>query len=380
MAPSPSKISKTSSSTSARATFFAPRNRRNVVARNYANIQRNEVNPQNPPRPSTAATDVQNDDSLPADDTIEVQYPPGHANYDSDEDTTETTAPDLSTTTLTEAEKMEAIKKWLAHKTKHTKKKRDKSSYVYWYMERRVVDGCFYSECKDGPRILQEYRWNCLLCRAQSSHLSKKFSVLESSRHGVTSGMVNHLKVHKITADSHTMRLHGYSEAIGGGDYTELDGWSGKSRPRARLTAKEATRRWFVKTRQPFSQIESDEFQEMFIAHGRPCAYKSRLTLRNHIFDDFCLRRERLKIELERNCISISFTLDMWTSPNRKPIFAIIGRWYTADFEEREEVLEFVEVRGSHAGEDLAKIVEKLCAQGRTACTSWPPRRRSRGP
>ena len=101
----------------------------------------------------------------------------------------------------------------------------------------------------------------------------------------------------------------------------------------------------------------------MFIAHGRRYVYRSRLTLQNHIFDDFYLWRKRLKLELSRNCISISFTLDMQTSLNQKPIFAIIGRQYTTDFEEREEVLEFVEVRGSHVGEDLAKVVEKLCTE-----------------
>ncbi len=98
----------------------------------------------------------------------------------------------------------------------------------------------------------------------------------------------------------------------------------------------------------------------MFIAHGRRYAYRSRLTLQNHIFDDFYLRRKRLKLELSRNCISISFILDIQTSLNQKPIFVIIGRQYTTDFEEREEVLEFVEVRESHAGEDLAKVVKKL--------------------
>lgn len=50
----------------------------------------------------------------------------------------------------------------------------------------------------------------------------------------------------------------------------------------------------------------------------------------------------------------------VWTSPNRTPIFAIIGHWYTPDFEEREEVLEFVETHGSHTGEILAEAVMKI--------------------
>ena len=75
----------------------------------------------------------------------------------------------------------------------------------------------------------------------------------------------------------------------------------------------------------------------MFLAHGNQCAYKNRATLRNHIYDDFLVRRYKLRYDLDINCVSISFTLDMWTSPNRKPIFAIIGHWYTLDFDEREE-------------------------------------------
>ena len=72
--------------------------------------------------------------------------------------------------------------------------------------------------------------------------------------------MGNHLKLHGITQNSHFLRIRGYSEAIGGGDYTELDAWSGKPKPRARLSAHEATRRWFVKTRQPFSVVETNKF------------------------------------------------------------------------------------------------------------------------
>jgi hypothetical protein len=51
------------------------------------------------------------------------------------------------------------------------------------------------------------------------------------------------------------------------GNYTELDAWSGKL-PRTRLTARESTRRLFVKSRQPFFVVESDDFQGMFLTHG----------------------------------------------------------------------------------------------------------------
>jgi hypothetical protein len=76
--------------------------------------------------------------------------------------------------------------------------------------------------------------------------------------------MDKHLKTHGITKDSHFARIRGYSDTVGGGDYNELDGWSGKPMPRARLTARESTHHWFVETRQPFCTVETKEFQEIF--------------------------------------------------------------------------------------------------------------------
>jgi hypothetical protein len=50
----------------------------------------------------------------------------------------------------------------------------------------------------------------------------------------------------------------GYDHVLAGGEHTELDSWSGKKV--GRLTAKEATQRWFVKSRTLFSLIKADEF------------------------------------------------------------------------------------------------------------------------
>ncbi|KJZ69051.1 hypothetical protein HIM_11562 [Hirsutella minnesotensis 3608] len=270
----------------------------------------------------------------------------------------DTPEPPLNSSHMTLAKKAELIKKWADNKQKHVRKKRDKNSHVYWYMQREAIEGSFYSEYKDGPKIFQEFRWTCIECLQNPSTLRKRFQVLESNRRGVTSGMGDHLKIHRITKESHYARINGYGRAIGGGDYTEADAWSGRPRQRARLTAKESIRRWFVKHRQPFSVVETPAFQEMFLAHNTTCAYRSRITLRNHIHTDFVERREKLKIEFEYNCSTISFTLDIWTAPNRVPIFAIIAHWITPEFEEREEVIEFIELQESHTGEQLAKIVE----------------------
>ena len=359
---------------SAPALFFVPRPRRSIAPQNYANIERPQFNPHNPPssqasstlHPLTSTNPPNTTNVSPPvehveDDTITVQVPPGHDDYDSDEEMLDVEAnpPSLTDTPMTDIEKAIAIAKWRKDKQAHIRKKRTKNSHVYWYMQRETIHGSFYSDLPIGPKILQQFKWSCTECLREPHKWNSKFTVLESNRRGVTSGMGKHLKVHGITKDTHFSRIYGYGGGVSGGDYTELDAWSGRPRQRARLTSREATRRWFVKTRQPFSTVESDEFQEMFLAHNTSCSYKSRLTLRNHIFDDLLTRRQRLKTELEYNCVSISFTLDIWTAPNRTPIFVIIGHWLTADVEEREEVFEFVEVKGSHTGDTLAQIVQK---------------------
>ncbi len=98
----------------------------------------------------------------------------------------------------------------------------------------------------------------------------------------------------------------------------------------------------------------------MFLAYRQRCVYRSRLTLRNDVYDDFLLYRDNLIHELEINYVSISFTLDIQTSPNRTLIFAIIRHWYTPDFKEQEEVLEFIEIYRSYTGEVLVKAVKKI--------------------
>ena len=57
---------------------------------------------------------------------------------------------------MTEDEKIEAIKKWALGREKIEKRKRDKSSHVYWYMHCELRPGVFYLEAKDspGPKVL----------------------------------------------------------------------------------------------------------------------------------------------------------------------------------------------------------------------------------
>jgi len=343
------------------AAFFQPRARRDITRQDYTSLQRREIVPTNPrrdpstPTPSTTSTTPEDNDTIIVD-------PLAPMDEDEDDEMPDIDTPTFDDTGLTDEEKLQAVHKWRIHREKHERKPRDKTSHVYFYMQKRLLAGCLFSEYTGGPNILQEYRWSCNICYGlDRAKYNKKYNVLESKRKGVTTGMGDHLKTHGITKDTHNARKAGYVKVSHNNPDTT---WSGSTDLLvARLTPRESMRRWFVKSRQAFLEVETLEFQEMFYSVGVASLYRSRLTLRNGIFDDFLFRRVGLTQELEFNCATISLTLDMWTAPNRKPIFAIIGHWITPEFEEREEVLEFVEVQGSHTGEALAIIVKKLLTE-----------------
>ena len=83
-------------------------------------------------------------------------------------------------------------------------------------------------------------------------------------------------------------------------------------------------------------------------------------TVHNQIKDDFCRGRSRLKQELATTCSSIALSLDVWTSETKVAILGVIGYWMTPDFEKREELLEFTEIRRPHSGENDKVLLTTL--------------------
>ena len=100
---------------------------------------------------------------------------------------------------MTDIEKAQALMKWRKHKKAHMTKRKAKNSHVYWYMNRELVPGKFYPEYEGGPKIFQQIRWSCSECIRSPLLRGKPYTVLESHRKGVTTGMGNHLKQYYIT-------------------------------------------------------------------------------------------------------------------------------------------------------------------------------------
>jgi hypothetical protein len=85
------------------------------------------------------------------------------------------------------------------------------------------------------------------------------------------------------------------------------------------------------------------------------CPIKSQQVTRSRIQDDFSKCQYAIYNELELSAETVSFSLDVWKAPNNKYIFGIIVHWTTKDFEDRQTVLHFGHLKGSHTGENLAR-------------------------
>src|SRR6266536_3330154 len=176
MAPTTSKSTKSHP----KPQFFAlrprERNRRNVAPQDYTTIERHEVNPSNPPRASMTSTTSTLPTTLNTNNDLSsdiIVCDPGNLEYESDEEMPDAPLPRPTFTNIimTEVEKMEAIKKWVLNRERHERKKKEKTSHVYWYMKREVLPGVFYSEFNRGLKYFQEYRWQCRKCLVEPNIL-----------------------------------------------------------------------------------------------------------------------------------------------------------------------------------------------------------------
>ncbi|KJZ68286.1 hypothetical protein HIM_12323 [Hirsutella minnesotensis 3608] len=121
---------------------------------------------------------------------------------------------------------------------------------------------------------------------------------------------------------------------------------------------KELLIRWVVYCHIAFFQLENQYFRELLfflnpaLLNHLPKAAK---TLRGWVMDAFLTKKQRLKEDLQRSRISISF--DLWTSPNPYAILGVVAMWTDATGKRRSTVLGMRRVHGEHSGENLGSAV-----------------------
>jgi hypothetical protein len=125
-----------------------------------------------------------------------------------------------------------------------------------------------------------------------------------------------------------------------------------------KLSPEEAMRQYIVVHRQPFMTVALPEWQAMFTTQGARSPYSNPQTLRKHIMD-FQSRRALLNLELQY-CYDDLSVCRYLEEPKSQADFCSIGHWVTNDFIERQEVLEFIELKGEHSSENVAVVVQDL--------------------
>jgi hypothetical protein len=126
------------------------------------------------------------------------------------------------------------------------------------------------------------------------------------------------------------------------------------------MPVEQAIIEWVVDTQQPFDVVENKKWKQMWKValrsadKYRECSIKSRQVVKSRTQEEFNKNQYAVYKELG-NAETISFSLDVWKTPNGKYIFAIIVHRTTEDFVDRQIVLHFGLLKGSHTGENLAR-------------------------
>ncbi len=113
---------------------------------------------------------------------------------------------------------------------------------------------------------------------------------------------------------------------------------------------------WIVATNQPFNCLENKDFQELMQHLNYTLPFKSASTVKSKIQEQYETRKQIMRASIA-TAQSISFSFDVWTNPNCLAFMTIIGHWIDDNFKYHEEVLDFLEIVGSHTGENLAALI-----------------------
>jgi hypothetical protein len=105
----------------------------------------------------------------------------------------------------------------------------------------------------------------------------------------------------------------------------------------------------------PFLFLESTEFRD-FVSLLRPGTRVLKAdSLKNNIMDRFKKMKSQMMTFWSSIDSRVSFTTDIWTSPNDLSFMAITAHWISSEFVLQSMLLDFVELEGSHTGVNIEK-------------------------
>src|SRR5947208_16958226 len=94
--------------------------------------------------------------------------------------------------------------------------------------------------------------------------------------------------------------------------------------------------------------------------NGKLCPIRTQQVAHSRIEDEYNRSQYLIYGKLDLTAETVLFSLDVWKAPNGKYIFTIIVHWTMENFEDRQVMLHFGHLLGSHTGENLAHKTYKV--------------------
>ncbi|EXU94577.1 hAT family dimerization domain protein [Metarhizium robertsii] len=213
--------------------------------------------------------------------------------------------------------------------------------------------GFFLTEVSPDLRTLQTY-WVCAKCDEHG-----KSSLFVASN---TTSPIEHLRrSHLITQTDHSL---GNAED----DSACADIYPPSKRrcvelPTARCNvnkAKELTVGWIVSANLPFTAPSNPYLRRILDLHDASLAKEvpwSRQSVRDTMRKLFEVKKGAISIQLEKAVTRISFSFDMWTSPNRYALLGLHAHYLDASYRLQSRLLALRRVWGSHSGDNQATTI-----------------------
>jgi hypothetical protein len=118
--------------------------------------------------------------------------------------------------------------------------------------------------------------------------------------------------------------------------------------------------RWMIVHNMPFSHVRSDSFRA-FLEYINPVVSKlltrSNTAIKEQLMSTYSFEKNRIRTALHATLSSIHLTLDLWTSPNRRALFAIIAHYTDENGTLQVSTIALREVLGQHNGRNLASFL-----------------------
>ncbi|KAI8401440.1 hypothetical protein FOFC_18309 [Fusarium oxysporum] len=210
--------------------------------------------------------------------------------------------------------------------------------------------GFFLTEVSPDLRTLQTY-WACSKCDERG-----KSSLFVATN---TTSPIEHLR-----------RSHMITDADGNAyeDSSRADSQPPSKRrclelPTARSNvnkAKELTVGWIVTANLPFTAPSNPYMRRMLDLHDASLAKEvpwSRQSVRDTMRKLFEVKKGAISCQLEKAVTKISFSFDMWTSPNRYAFLGLHAHYLDASYQVQSRLLALRRVWGAHSGDNQATTI-----------------------